>query len=99
MAERRSYRYLRIALVGVVVIIIAAVVIESSISGTWLPSISHYYYTPARNVFVGALVAASVALLVLSGTDAEGAWLDVAATFAPLIALIPVAVDPAVMGR
>jgi len=55
----------------------------------WLASISEYFYTPARNAFVGALIAASLALLALSGRGAERAILDAAALFAPLIALVP----------
>jgi hypothetical membrane protein len=86
----RTHRYLRLALVGVVMALAASVVIELARSG-WvpLPSISDYYYSPARGVFVGALTAAAVALLALSGRDAESVLLDIAAVFAPLIAIVP----------
>ncbi|GAA1968462.1 hypothetical protein [Microbacterium deminutum] len=94
-AAQRTHRYLRVALVGIVIVILAGVVIEWIRSGVLPPSISHSYYTSARSVFVGSLVAASLALTVLSGSDAESAFLDMAAPFAPLIALIPAALDPA----
>ena len=58
----RTYRYLRIGVAGTVVAILLAVAQASTTYG-WLTSISDYFYTPARDVFVGALVAASLALL------------------------------------
>lgn len=90
MTGLRTHRYLRLALVGIVVALAASVLIELAQSG-WrpLPSISDYYYSPARGVFVAALTAAGVALLVLSGRDTESLLLDVAAVFAPLIAIVP----------
>lgn len=90
MTGLRTHRYLRLALVGIVVALAASVLIELAQSD-WrpLPSISAYYYSPARGVFTGALCAAAVALLALSGRDAESVLLDVAAVFAPLIAIIP----------
>jgi hypothetical protein len=92
---QRTHRYLRIALVALVLILLASVVVEVVRSGEVQPSISHYFYTPARNIFVGCLVGVSVALLALSGRDLETALLDVAAIFAPLIALIPTGFDDA----
>jgi FtsH-binding integral membrane protein len=84
----RTYRYLRIGIAGTVVAIFAALVQAATTVG-WLTSVSDYFYTPARDVFVGALVAASLALFALSGRGAERALLDAAALFAPLIALVP----------
>lgn len=90
MTGLRTHRYLRLALVGIVVALAASVVFELAQSD-WrpLPSISDYYYSPARGVFVGALTAAGVALLALSGRDTESVLLDAAAVFAPLIAIVP----------
>ncbi len=91
---QRTHRYLRLALVGLVVALLAAVLVQIvAAGGEVLPSISHYFYTPARNVFVGSLVAVSLALLALSGRDLETALLDIAAVFAPLIALVPTGFD------
>lgn len=85
----RTYRHLRLVLVAAApAILIAIAAVWNSGYGS-LPSISHYYYTPARIIFVGALVTASATLLALSGRGSQRGWLDLAALFAPLIALVP----------
>ena len=89
----RTYRYLRIGIAGTVVAIFVAVAQAATTYG-WLTSVSDYFYTPARDVFVGALIAASLALFALSGRGAERALLDAAALFAPLIALVPTTLAP-----
>lgn len=90
MTGLRTHRYLRLALVGVVLALAVSILTEVIRSGgVVLPSLSDYYYTPARGVFVGSLTAAGVALLALSGRDAESVFLDVAAVFAPLVAIVP----------
>ena len=85
---QRTYRNLRVGIAGTVVLIGVSVVVTTARVGV-LPSISAYYYTPARNVFVGALVAAAIAMLALSGRGIQRALLDAAALFAPLVALVP----------
>lgn len=90
-STQRTHRYLRLAIGGTVVVIFVAMLAAVPSVG-WLSSISDYYYTPARNAFVGALIAASLALLALSGRGAERAILDAAALFAPLVALVPTVV-------
>ncbi|WP_210505962.1 hypothetical protein [Naasia sp. SYSU D00057] len=90
---QRTYRYLRMSIAGAVVVIFTGVVIAAFRIG-WLPSISAYYYTPARNVLVGALVAASLALLALSGRGVPRALLDAAALLAPLVAFVPTPLLP-----
>ncbi len=87
-STQRTHGYLRLAIGGTVIVVFAAILFAVPASG-WLTSISDYYYTPARNAFVGALVAASLALLALSGRGVERAILDAAAIFAPLVALVP----------
>jgi hypothetical protein len=91
-ALERTYRNGRIAIAGTVVLIGIAVAVTSARTGV-LGSISAYYYTPARNVLVGALLAAAVAILVLSGRGAQRALLDAAAVVAPVIALVPTPVS------
>ena len=87
-STQRTQRYLRLAIGGTVVVIFVAMLAAVPAVG-WLASISDYFYTPARNAFVGALIAASLALLALSGRGAERTILDAAALFAPIIALVP----------
>jgi hypothetical protein len=84
----RTYRYLRIALVGTVVVIFAAVSVEM-VQGSHLGSISAYYYTGARTPFVGALFAAAFTLAALAGNGSGRVLLSIAAIFAPIIALVP----------
>lgn len=87
----RTYRGLRIVmLVAAPALLLAAFLVRRFVlDGQSPPTLSHYYYTPAGIVFVGALVAAAAALVALSGQGAERVLLDIAAFFCPLIALIP----------
>lgn len=94
----RTYRYLRISIAATVVVIFASVAVAVTQVG-WLPALSDYYFTPARDVFVGALIAASLGLFALSGRGVSRALLDAAALFAPLIALIPTTLAPGTIAR
>ncbi len=96
-ALRRTYRYLRLGVAGTVVAIAVAVTLES-LRGGLRESISAYYYTPARDVFVGALIAGSLGLLALSGRGVQRALLDAAALLAPLVAVVPTPTLTAVCG-
>lgn len=89
----RTYRNLRLAIAGTVVLLGIAVW-SAALSVGVLPSISAYFYTSARSIFVGSLVAAAIAILVLSGRGVERALLDAAGLFAPLIALVPTPIRP-----
>lgn len=94
---RRTYRYLRIGVVGTVALLAVSVLAAGAQVGL-LPSISAYYYSPARDGFVGALVAVSLALLALSGRGPSRSLLDAAALFAPLIAFVPTQVPAGPLG-
>jgi hypothetical protein len=53
-------------------------------------SISAYYYTPVRAIFVGALVALGVCLVCLRGsTPIEDVLLNLAGMLAPVVAFVP----------
>lgn len=84
----RTYRNLRLGIAGTVVLIGIAVGVTATQIGV-LPSISAYYYTAARDIFVGALIAAALGIITLSGHGIQRALLDAAGLFAPLIALVP----------
>jgi hypothetical protein len=90
---QRTYRYLRIGIAATVVGIFVSVAAAAASVG-WLGSVSDYFYSPARNVFVGSLIGVSLALFALSGRGLERALLDAAALFAPLIALVPTTLAP-----
>ncbi|MBN1094385.1 hypothetical protein JKP75_18655 [Blastococcus sp. TML/M2B] len=94
LAAVKTYRYLRLAMVAVVVGLGVAVVHEVlRVEGTcWQTSLSGYYYTPVQNVLVGALVAIGLCLVALKGsTDVEDVLLNVAGVCAPFVAVVPIA--------
>jgi hypothetical protein len=88
----RTYRYLRIGMVGAVILLGTSIAIERSKDAVecWQTSISAYYYTPVRAIFVGALFAVGLALIVIKGkSPVEDACLNVAGMLAPLVAVAP----------
>jgi hypothetical protein len=90
-AAIKTYDYLRMAVVGLAVLLLVAIGIEIATGVGLLGSISAYYYTPVRSVFVGALVAIGLALIALKGRDANGedVLLNVAGMLAPIVAFAP----------
>src|SRR6266508_354129 len=78
-AERvrsRTYLYLRLGMIGAVLLLFASIGSEyfkTPGSHCFQNSISAYYYTPVRAIFVGTLFAVSFALVVYR---AEGRWED-----------------------
>lgn len=89
-AARHTYRYLRLAIVGLVVLLAVSVILEAAQCGGPLNSISASYYTPARSVFVGSLIGIGAALIAIRGREGpENALLNIAGMSAGLIALVP----------
>lgn len=89
-AATKTYQYLRIGMVGIVGLLAVSITIEYLRAGCFQNSISAYYFTPVRTLFVGALMAISAALIFISGrTLAEDVLLSIAGFFAPLVAIIP----------
>ena len=64
VAAVKTYRYLRITMVGAVVLLGVSIVIERSNVDCWQTSVSAYYYTPVRAIFVGMLLAIGLAVTV-----------------------------------
>lgn len=87
----KSYRYLRIGIVGAVVLLGASIGIERlAVKDCWQTSISAYYYTPVRALFVGSLIAVGLALIVIKGrTSFEDICLNAAGMFSPVVAVVP----------
>lgn len=86
----RTWRYLRVALIGLAVGLSVSVVHARLDADCWLTSISAYYYTPAQGVLVGALIAIGVSLICLRGaSDGEDVLLNLAGMCAPFVALVP----------
>lgn len=89
-AATKTYRYLRIGMAGTVALLIAAVTFERAEVDCWQTSVSAYYYTPVRAIFVGGLLAIGLSLIVIKGSTAwEDACLNVAGMLAPVVALVP----------
>jgi hypothetical protein len=87
----KSYRYLRTAMVGLLVALGVAVGYQ-----TWRPkfhildSVSAYYYTPAQAIFVGALVGLATCMIALKGTTpVEDVFLNLGGMFAAVVAIVP----------
>ena len=88
----KTYRYLRIAMIALVVGLGVSVGFEAAhvVGGCLKTSISSYYYSPVRGFFVSALVAIGVCLVCLQGnTPLEDALLNLAGMLAPVVALVP----------
>jgi hypothetical protein len=90
LAALKTYRYLRLGMVVLVVALAAAVALEFRQADCFQDSISAYYYTPARPVFVGVMIAIGVSLIVIKGSTAfEDGCLNAAGMLAPIVAFVP----------
>lgn len=92
MRHRQTYRFLRMAMPALGVVLFASVLhqVIATSPDCWLTSISAYYYTPARAVFVGALFGIGTCLVVYRGqTSREDVALNLAGVLAMFVALIP----------
>jgi hypothetical protein len=91
LAAVKTYRYLRIALTALVVLLFASIAIEWwAADRCVLPSISASYFTPVQAVFIGVLVTMGASLLALKGnTDGEDVLMNLAGMLAPGVAFIP----------
>lgn len=88
----KTYRYLRIAMVGLVATLFTAVgyeMVQKDLD-CFQTSISAYYYTPAQAIFVGTLIAIGVCLVAVKGnTEWEDIFLNISGMLAPVVALVP----------
>ena len=94
LAAVKTYRYLRLALAGLVVLLFSSLIIEWQAVGRACvqTTISAYWHTPVRGVFVGVLVTMGICLIVLKGNNkAEDVLLNLAGILAPGVAFIPAA--------
>lgn len=90
VAAKKTWRYLRLAMVVMVIGLATSILFERSLTDCWQTSISAYYYTPAQGFLVGALVTIGVCLFSLKGnTDLEDILLNLAGVCAPFVALVP----------
>lgn len=86
----KTYRYLRIGMIGAAVLLGAAIVIEHFNADCWQTSISAYYFTPVRAIFVGSMIVVGVSLIVYKGrTPFEDMFLNLAGMLAFVVAIAP----------
>ena len=86
----RTYRYLRVGMVGAAVLLATSILIERAKVDCFQTSISAYYYTPVRAIFVGAMFVVGFALIVYKGrTWWEDTCLNFAGMLAPVVAVAP----------
>jgi len=89
-AAKKTYLYLRVSLAAAFVLLGVAILVQViNDRGHIDTTISAYYYTPVRAVFVGVLVGAAFPLLAIRGRPVEDVLLDVAGMLIPLVAFIP----------
>lgn len=87
-----TYRFVRMAMPGLALLLALSVGIQifSPSPDCWLGSISAYYYTPARAVFVACLCAIGTCLFVYRGTTVrEDVVLNLSGVLAFFVAFIP----------
>jgi hypothetical protein len=89
----KSYRYLRMAMVGLLIALGVAVFYQTWRQGFHLlGSVSAYYYTPAQAIFVGALIGVGACMIALKGTTpVEDVLLNLGGMFAAVVAIVPTA--------
>jgi hypothetical protein len=89
----RTYTCLRLGSVAVIVLLGVAIyreVFYGAPDNCLQGSISAYYYTPARSIFVGTLLALGFVMIVLWGkTTFEDGFLNLAGLLAPVVAFVP----------
>lgn len=86
---RKTYRYLRIGLLVSVLMLGVSIALERLMVACWQTSISGYYYTPVRAVFVSSLVAIGLAMIAIKGQGREDLRLNIAGMLAPVVAFVP----------
>jgi hypothetical protein len=88
-----TYRYLRLAIILLTLLLFTSVGLQI-ISDGWqvLGSVSAYYYTPARAVFVASLCAIGTCMIVHRGrSDLEDVLLNFSGYLAFFVAFVPTA--------
>jgi hypothetical protein len=90
-----TYRYLRLAIILLTLLLGTAVCLQIlSDGGAVLPSVSAYYYTPARGVFVASLCAVGACMVIHRGrSDLEDVLLNFSGYLAFFVAFVPTARD------
>ena len=95
-----TYFVLRMVIAGGAIVLPPALLVWALLDArvAMMDSLSAFYFTPARSLFVGIVVAIGVALVAYRGyTRGENLLLNAAGVLAVVVALVPTA-DPAMPG-
>ena len=85
-----TYRYLRVSVAVMGLLLFVGIGLDVASGGERFGSISGYFYSPVRSLFVGALVAIGPALIAIKGRPGwEDMLLDLAGMVIPVVALVP----------
>lgn len=86
-----TYRYLRLAIILLTALLLLSVALQiGADDGEVLASVSAYYYTPARDVFVASLCAIGTCLIIHRGrSDTEDVLLNFAGYLTFIVAFVP----------
>lgn len=83
-------RTLRLLILAPISLLLLTILVFSILAGEFNDSISAYYGGPARDVFVGCMVATALGLVAFRGTsDLEDLALNCAGFYAPIVAFVP----------
>lgn len=86
-----TYRFLRVGMVVVIVLLVTSIVLESTNGQGLQPSISDFYFTAVHSVFVAALCSLGVCLVAYHGSsDVEDSLLNISGFLAFIVAFVPV---------
>jgi hypothetical protein len=86
----KTYNFLRLGIIGTVLLLAVSIGIERSKVDCLQTSLSAYYYTPVRAIFVGTWIAICLALIVYKGrSTGEDFFLNIAGVFAAVVAIAP----------
>ena len=92
-----TYRSLRGAMIALLLMLLLSVGYQwwwETGHSCWLGSISAYYYTPARTVFVGSLCALGASLIAYKGhSSEEDVLLNFSGVMAFVVAMVPTVPD------
>ncbi|HEV2759378.1 MAG TPA: hypothetical protein VGV86_07405 [Acidimicrobiales bacterium] len=89
-----TFRMLRCAIVAATLVLAVALVMEAARTGSIRGSISAYFYSPVRSIFVGCLMAIGLCLIAIQGkTLWEETSLNLGGLFAFVVALVPIRPD------
>jgi hypothetical protein len=93
-AAIKTYRYLRLGMLVTVFALLVSILVQADNANCWRGSISAYYYSHARPVFVSGLIVIAVLLIVVKGsTIIEDLFLNIAGMLAPIVAFVPTTDD------